>query len=149
MKVKEKYKKSEALKELERMFNEQKKKDHPGIPDHARVCTKFSDDSTNALTAAIMAYLKVRKAFSARVNVTGTYDPKIKRYRYSGSTKGLPDVSAIVKGRYVGIEIKYDKDSQSDRQKVIQMQIEEAGGLYYIAKDFESFYSWFNNEFKN
>jgi hypothetical protein len=149
METKLKYKKSESLKELERLFHEKKKKDHPNMPAHALVFTKFSDDSTNSLTAAVMAYLKVNNAFGARINVTGTYDTKLKRFRHSGSTKGMPDVSGIVKGKFVGLEIKFGNDIQSDRQKVIQMQIEEAGGLYYIAKDFESFKAWFDNEFNN
>jgi hypothetical protein len=149
MKVKETYKKSESLKELETLFNESKRKEHPNLPDHARVWTKFTDDNSNALTTSIMAYLKVKNAFGARINVQGQWNEKLKRYTKSGSTTGMPDVSAIVKGRFIGIEVKYGKDVQSDRQRVVQKQIEEAGGLYFIARDFESFYTWFNNEFKN
>ncbi len=145
----EKYKKSEALKELERLHFEEKKQKYSNLKEGYLVATKFRDDSTNDLTTSIMAYLKLMNAFGARINTQGTYDAKLKRYRYSGSTKGMPDISAIVKGRFVGTEVKYGKDTQSDRQKVVQKQIEDAGGLYFIAKDFESFYAWFKEKFNN
>ena len=144
-----KYKKSEALKELEKEFHAQKKLSHPTVPEYALLTTKFSDDSANSLTASIMAFLKLKNCFGARVNTQGNYSQRLGKFITSGSTKGMPDISAIVKGRFVGIEVKFSKDVQSDRQKVIQQQIEEAGGLYYIARDFESFQAWYNENFNN
>ena len=59
-------------------------------------------------------------------------------------TKGTADISATIKGKSVKIEVKYGKDRQSEAQKDYQSNIERSGGIYYIAKDFETFYNFFN-----
>ncbi len=150
MKVKEKYKKSEALKELEREFNEHKRKEHPTLPDHAFVYTKFRDDSANSLTSSIMAFLKLNGCYVQRVNTTGTWSQKLKKYIYSGSTRGAADLTAIIgKGKHVSIEIKFGQDKVSEKQKEVKAQIEAAGGIYYIARNYQEFYNWFNENFNN
>ena len=45
------------------------------------------------------------------------------------------------------IEVKIGKDRQSDDQKNYEHQITRAGGIYYIAKDFDSFFHWYNETF--
>ena len=52
---------------------------------------------------------------------------------------GLPgssDLIAIVKGIFVGVEVKRPGGKQSDYQKAFQRNVEEAGGAYILA------YSW-------
>jgi hypothetical protein len=44
----------------------------------------------------------------------------------------------------VKIEVKVGKDRQSDAQKRYQESIERAGGVYLIARDFDSFVEWFD-----
>jgi len=61
------------------------------------------------------------------------------------STAGSADISATIKGRSVKIEVKIGKDRQSDAQKRYQEMIERAGGIYIIAKDFDSFVEWYEN----
>jgi hypothetical protein len=63
----------------------------------------------------------------------------------STSTRGSADISATINGRSVKIEVKVGADRQSQAQKVYQEQVEKAGGLYFIAKDFESVVEWYNN----
>ena len=63
-------------------------------------------------------------------------------------TRGTADIHAIIKGRAVKIEVKIKADSQSIWQKAYQKDVEKAGGIYYIAKDFDSFYVWYNKTFK-
>jgi len=46
------------------------------------------------------------------------------------------------------VEVKVGSDRQSPAQATYQLQIEGAGGLYYIARDFQSFYNWFKEIFK-
>ena len=48
-------------------------------------------------------------------------------------------------GRSVKIEVKIGKDKQSDAQKAYQADVEKAMGIYYIAKDFDTFYEWYKN----
>ena len=63
----------------------------------------------------------------------------------STGTKGSADISAIIQGRSVKIEVKFGKDRQSEVQKQYQESVESAGGIYYIAKDFDSFILFYNN----
>ena len=60
------------------------------------------------------------------------------------STAGSADISATIKGRSVKIEVKYGRDVQSQVQKDYQNKIETAGGIYYIARDFDTFVEWYN-----
>jgi hypothetical protein len=39
----------------------------------------------------------------------------------------------VIKGQYVGIEVKAPKGKQSDHQKEFQRQLEVAGGRYILA----------------
>ncbi len=65
------------------------------------------------------------------------------------STAGSADISATIKGRSVKIEVKIGKDRQSEAQKRYQEMIERAGGIYIIAKDFDSFVEWYENFIQN
>ncbi len=60
-------------------------------------------------------------------------------------TPGSADISATIKGRSVKIEVKYNKDRQSDAQKQYQEMIEKAGGVYIIAKTFDDFVIWYES----
>lgn len=46
---------------------------------------------------------------------------------------GAPDIVCVIKGQYVGIEVKAPKGKQSDHQKEFQRQLEAAGGRYVLA----------------
>ena len=58
-------------------------------------------------------------------------------------TNGTADISATIKGKSIKIEVKFGKDVQFEAQKEYQRSIEKAGGMYYIAKDFETFYQFY------
>ena len=94
--------------------------------------------TTNALTAQIANYVAMRGGYAMRINVGGFYRPDV-GYIKSGSTVGVPDLIAVFKGRFVGIEIKTGKDTQSDGQKAVERHINDALGVYIIAHDFEGF----------
>ena len=61
--------------------------------------------------------------------------------------KGTADISATIKGRSVKIEVKIQGDKQGAAQRTYQSQVEASGGLYFIAKDFQSFYNWYKTTF--
>jgi len=65
----------------------------------------------------------------------------------SSGQRGTADISARYNGVSIKIEVKIGRDRQSPTQASCQRQIEAAGGVYYFAKDFESFYQWFNEKF--
>ena len=52
----------------------------------------------------------------------------------ANSKNGDPDMIVCYKGRYIGIEAKDIYGSQSEWQKLRQKQIEDAGGIYILAK---------------
>lgn len=84
-----------------------------------------------------------------------TFTDVIGRTRIVGSTKWIPgtgsngtaDISATINGRSVKIEVKVERDRQSEAQRLYQACIEQAGGIYLIVRSFEQFYEWYNEEF--
>jgi hypothetical protein len=67
---------------------------------------KFRDDTANELTKLICAWCKVNGYFAGRVNTTGIYDAKRDCYRKSGAKVGMADITAVIAGKHVSIEVK-------------------------------------------
>jgi len=135
---------------------------HPSLPDHARVIRKYNDNGANALTKCITDFLTFAGWQAERINTTGRYviekgakDEVFNRNFDKGKfikgtgTRGSADISATIKGRSVKIEVKYGKDRQSQAQKDYQASIEAAGGVYVIARDFDTWKEWYDNFIKN
>lgn len=122
----------------------------------------YTDKTANGLTKMIIDWINYNGGQAERINTTGRLI-KAKSYKdVMGITKtigqdkwikgtgtlGSADISATIQGKSVKIEVKIGRDKQSDVQKQYQEAIEKAGGIYYIAKDFDSFYNWYNETFK-
>ncbi len=152
--------KSEAVKQLERDYTAWHYARHPLIPEGSRVLRKFDDRTANGLTKCILAFLQMHGHQAERINTTGrpidnrkTYTDVVGHTRQVGSltwvkstsTRGSADISATINGRSVKIEIKVGRDRQSAAQKSYQKAVEQAGGLYFVAKDYESFVGWYND----
>jgi Holliday junction resolvase len=120
---------------------------------------KFTDDTANSLTKSIIAKLQLDGWQAERISTTGRYidDTKIVtdvmgykkkigsgKYIPGSGTKGSADISATIKGLSVKIEVKM-KDVQSEFQKVYQENIERAGGIYFIARDYDEFMMFYTN----
>ena len=131
------YRKPDSIKELEQLHFEQKRMRNPDMPYPVK--TKFRDDSANGLTRCITAWLQLNGYFAGRVNTTGTYNQKLGRYIHSGSKRGMADVTAVINGRHVSIEIKHGKDRIRPEQLKVKQEIEAAGGVYIIASSFDGF----------
>lgn len=123
---------------------------------------KHRDDTANGLTKCIIAYIQYKGGQAERINTTGipvdtrqqatdilgrTHTIGSLNWRPSGSTKGSADISTTIKGRSVKIEVKIGRDKQSEAQKRYQRDIEQAGGLYYIARNFTDFWKWYQHTF--
>jgi len=50
---------------------------------------------------------------------------------------GVPDISAIYKGMYWGLEVKNEKGRQSTSQKQAEEEIKAAGGQYLIIRSLD------------
>lgn len=99
---------------------------------------KKKQSPTNALTSAIQEYIQLIGGDAFRINTTGLYDEKLGMFRNSGSTLGVADLVGIYRGKFIAIEVKVGKDSLRPMQIKFQARVEKAGGVYFIAKDFDS-----------
>lgn len=155
------YSKSPAVKLLELLANQAAREKYPDVPYLApRI---FRDDSEAGLIKCITTFLKLKGWQADRINNTGrpldtrkTFTDVLGNPRTIGSltwlpgtgTRGISDVMACIDGRLVAIEIKIRSDRQRPAQKEYQEKITKAGGLYYIARDFETFLQWYNQKFE-
>ena len=120
----------------------------------------YTANTANGLTKMVIDWIRLNGGQAERISTTGRYVDNSKvvvnsmgqarkigtgKYIKGSGTKGSADISATIMGRSVKIEVKIGKDKQSDAQKAYQADIERAMGIYYIAKDFDSFYEWYNN----
>jgi hypothetical protein len=157
------YRKSQAVKQLEAMANDAARKKYPEIPADWLAPRKYRDDSANGLTKCIIDFLKFTGNQAERINNTGrlidqqrTFTDVVGRTRTIGQkkwikgtgTNGTADISATIKGLSVKIEVKHGKDRQSEAQRTYQRHIEQAGGIYFIARTFEQFFDWYNAKFQ-
>lgn len=154
------YQKSFAVKELELLTFKEKKRKNQNTPVEWLAKPTYRDDSANSLTRCIIDHIRLIGGQAER-------SPKLGRYIDSSCTfndivershtidngkwikrtgnKGTADISAIIKGRSVKIEVKYGRDSQSEAQRAYQSQVEQAGGVYVIATSLDQFFNWYND----
>ncbi len=144
---------------LNALMMEQLKYKYPNMPEAYIPKTDWTDNSANALTKCVIAWIQFNGGQAERISSQGQYREGAKIQVGSGimahtkqlpgkwtpgqSTKGTADISATIRGRSVKIEIKYGKDRQSDVQKEYQAAIERAGGVYIIVRTFDEFVEWY------
>jgi hypothetical protein len=132
---------------------------YPSIDERYIPYTKWSDNSANALTKCVIAYITFRGGQAERISSQGQYREGAKiqvgtgeiayhkqlpgKWTPGQSTKGTADISSTIRGRSVKIEIKYGKDVQSQVQKEYQASVERAGGVYIIVRTFDEFVVWY------
>ena len=134
-----------TLKELNLFKKAQNEKLYPNLPKSAVTAGRFKDSSANELTKAVIYHFEeVLGGLALRINNTGIYDPRTKRFRKSHTRKGIPDIICVLDGTFIGVEIKYGKDRLSQHQKDMKKEIEAAGGFYMVAKTFEQYVSTLN-----
>jgi hypothetical protein len=125
---------------------------HPSFPEAYFVKKKWDDKTANGLTKAITSFIQFNGYQAERIKTMGVArenkrtDGKVIGVTWTKgtTTAGSADISATIRGRSVKIEVKVGKDRQSDAQKRYQESIERAGGVYLIARDFDSFVEWFD-----
>lgn len=157
---KKRHQKSESVKLLESIALEKLKERYPNNPFLPKVT--YTDANTNGLTKCVIDYIKFKGYHAERINSTGamrdnrkTSTDVLGNVRTIGSVQwiksttqtGTSDISATVEGKTVKIEIKCEATGdrkQSKGQIEYQKQIEQAGGIYLIVRNFENFYAWLN-----
>ena len=155
-----------ALSHLRQLAIESCRIKHISYPEKLTLPIKsYSDKTANGLTRCIIDFIRFKGWQAERISTTGRpIDHRkivtnvIGQQRMIGSlewipgtgTNGSADISATIKGLSVKIEVKCKATGdnyQSAAQKYYQQQVEAAGGLYYIARDFQSFYYWYLQTF--
>jgi len=124
---------------------------HSNVPEHCRPVKKFSDNSANNLTKAIIAYAKLKDWFAERQSSEGRFRPgkeyenvigkrvQMKGTWLPGQGKGKADIKAVIRGRSIEIEVKHGADRLRPEQIEYKQRIEKAGGVYIVVKTFEDF----------
>jgi hypothetical protein len=90
--------------------------------------------SEHQLQKLILDWLKLHRIFHIRSNVGAMNIGK--RFIKFG-TLGQPDIICVIKGRFVGIEVKSLAGIQSRHQFEFEKSLEAAGGLYILARSLE------------
>ena len=144
----------ENKKLLEELYIKHTKKNYPNFPEFAIPPEKFGDKTANELTKTICKFITYIGGQAERISNQGQYRDNTKivtdvlgRKRKIGSgqwtkgqgTNGTADISAIYKGISFKIEVKIGKDRMSQAQLRYQQEVEQAGAVYLIAKDFDTF----------
>jgi hypothetical protein len=146
-----------ALQLLQQMDFEAKRDLYKSTPLHAIPKTKFSDKTSNGLTQCILTWLKLHNHYATRINTMGR---KLKdtvivdvigrahitpgKWVPGTTRKGTSDIHSVINSKHASIEVKVGRDTMSDDQIKTKQQVENSGGLFFIAKDFESFMIWYN-----
>jgi len=115
---------------------------------------KYTDATANGLTKCVIDFLNLSGHQAERISSMGRMIDKRKKstdvlgreriigsltYIKGTSTNGTADISSIINGKSVKIEIKIGKDRQSEAQKKYQLATEKAGGIYLITTNFDEF----------
>lgn len=126
---------------------------HPNLPfpdSFARI--EYEDKTANGLTQLILKWCKIHGHQAERISIMGRpinrtrivtdvigHRRKIGSVQWAKSsmTKGTADISATINGKSVKIEVKIGRDRQSEAQKKYQQSVEQAGGIYLIARSFD------------
>lgn len=145
-----------TLKQLAEELHQAKQKAYPNMPAHALVKDKLTDKTANGLTQCILKFFELKGIKAWRQQSGGRYLREKTQTNVLGGKvvvqkgkfipqgksggKGAGDLSAIVRGRFISIEVKINKDRQSDVQKDFQKEIEASGGIYFITRTWDDFY---------
>lgn len=142
--IKANYIKSLAVRELETLAMNEAKQLHPDCP--ALAPRKFRDDGSNNLTKCVVEYIRLSGGFASRINNQGTFSFKLNKYIPGTSKRGLPDIIGTHQsGRSMMIEVKANGDKMRPEQEKIKQEQERVNGLFYIAKNFTDFKTWFDS----
>lgn len=143
-----------TLKDLTELKFNRDRQSRPNIPLYAIPRTAFTDKTANGLTKAIQAYCDIKGIMCIRSGNEGRYRPGasyvdvigrahvMKGKWLPGLNNGQADLTIVVNGKYIAIEVKIGKDRQSEDQKAFESKVEGSGGRYVIVKSWTEFISY-------
>lgn len=87
------------------------------------------------IQSSIIQYLTLKHVFHYRNN-TGAFRTERGGF-YKFGEVGSPDIICVVLGRFIGIECKTPTGKLSDNQLDFKERLEEAGGMYIVARSLD------------
>ena len=98
------------------------------------------NETENDVLQAVCEYLAYKQIFFWRVNQVPVWNNDAQAFRRmpKWSRRGVPDIIAVINGRFIGIECKTKKGKQSDGQVQFQQDLEKAGGVYWVVRGIDS-----------
>lgn len=96
---------------------------------------KQKAETANRITANVIRIINSTPGCVAyRINNVGVWDAAKGIHRAGNTEKGLPDVWACCRGRFLTIEVKAGKDKLSEHQQHRIFEITRAGGGVIVAR---------------
>jgi hypothetical protein len=139
---------------LKRMKLDNIKKKAPGFFElsggYEMKVKPYRDKTANDLTKTIIDFIIFSGGDANRINTQG----QLRRIRgemkwtHGSTRRGTADIHAIFQGRHISIEIKIGNDRQSEGQIKEAERVRRAGGLYFVAKNMDSFLQWWEETFQ-
>lgn len=87
-------------------------------------------ESANRITANIIRAINMQpRCVAYRINNVGVWDAAKEVYRKGNTQKGIFDISAVIRGRAVWIEVKAGRDKPSPDQLLFQQEVRLSGGV--------------------
>lgn len=87
-------------------------------------------ETANAITNNLLRAINMQpRCVAYRINNVGVWDAAKGVYRKGNTQKGIFDISGVVKGRPVWLEVKAGRDKPSTDQLIFQQEIRGAGGV--------------------
>lgn len=138
---------------------EWERKKYPNTPERYLVPDKTNDKDANSLTKCIINYLRANGWQAERINNMGRPVDTRKEYtdvlghrKIVGSVtwikgsgqRGTADISAIIRGRAVKIEVKWGKDRMSEHQQAYKADVEASGGVYVVVRTMDEFFMFYD-----
>ena len=148
-----------AIDKLRRLKFEDSRQRYPNVPESWIPRPRYSDKTANGLSHMILDWIRLNGGQAERISPEGRildqrrqFTDSIGRVRVFGGIRRIPssmqvgtaDISATINGQSIKIEVKVGHDRQSAAQRRYQKQVEAAGGIYFIARNFEDFVRFFN-----
>jgi hypothetical protein len=98
--------------------------------------------ASNLLKRLIISDLTSRGHVAWNNNTMGVYDKERRCFRKNKdrSAIGTADIVCCLKGGlYLELEVKIGKDTQSTAQQLHERAVKQAGGLYFVVKDYDTY----------
>ena len=97
-------------------------------------------ETANRITANIIRVINLQAGCVAyRINNVGVWDAAKQLHRKGATEKGIPDVIAVIRGQFWGIEVKAGRDKMSEDQLKRKFEILKAGGLFFEIRSTDEF----------